>query len=153
MKPHLTGTVVSLRARSERRTVGNVASQPHTAFNKSRRPQPPSSVPPPRLELASVRVKTHTLVLTGALHHRSAPTLEAEIERLCEEGVTAITLDLRELSNIDSNGVAVIAFRSNLCKRRGYDFSVIPGSPVIHRALEQGGVSDLVAAEAEGAAS
>jgi len=32
-----------------------------------------------------------------------------ELERLCEEGLTGITLDLRELTYIVSTGVAVIA--------------------------------------------
>jgi anti-anti-sigma factor len=92
--------------------------------------------------LASVSVRTHTLILIGELDHRSAHALEAEIDRLCEEGVTGITLDLRELTYIDSIGVAVIAFRSGLCKRRGYDFALIPGSRLIQRAFEQSGASE-----------
>jgi anti-anti-sigma factor len=96
------------------------------------------------LVLASVSVWTHTLIPTGELDHRSAHVLEAEIERLCEEGVTGITLDLRELTYIDSIGVAVIAFRCGLCKRRGYDFALIPGSRFVHRAFEQAGVADLL---------
>ena len=96
------------------------------------------------LALADVEVKlwTHTLVLTGELDRRSAHTLEAEIERLCREGVTGITLDLRELSYIDWIGVAVIAFRCGHCKKRGCDFTLIPGSPSIQRAFDRVGVSD-----------
>jgi anti-anti-sigma factor len=96
------------------------------------------------LALADVEVKlwTHTLVLTGELDRRSAHTLEAEIERLCREGVTGITLDLRELSYIDWIGVAVIAFRSGHCKKRGCDFTLIPGSPSIQRAFDRVGVSE-----------
>jgi anti-anti-sigma factor len=93
---------------------------------------------------ASVPARTHTLILTGELNRASAHALEAEIERLCEEGVTGITLDLRELSYIDSIGVAVIAFRCGLCERRGYDFAVIPGSRLIQRAFEQAGVINLL---------
>jgi anti-sigma B factor antagonist len=91
-----------------------------------------------------VGVWKHTLTLTGALDHHSAHELESEIERLCDEGVTSITLDLRELTYIDSVGVAVIAFRCGLCKRRGYDFAVIPGSRLIQRAFEQAGVTNLL---------
>jgi anti-anti-sigma factor len=96
----------------------------------------------PNLALANATVWTHTLILTGELNRRSAHTLEAEIEHLCEEGVTGITLDLRGLTYIDWTGVAVIAFRCNLCKRRGFDFALIPGSPLIQRAFEQAGVGD-----------
>jgi anti-anti-sigma factor len=96
------------------------------------------------LALASANVWTHTLILTGELNRRSAHTLEAEIEHLCEEGVTGITVDLRGLTHIDWTGVAVIAFRCNLCKKRGHDFGLIPGSPVIQRAFEQAGLLDAL---------
>jgi anti-anti-sigma factor len=91
-------------------------------------------------------------VLTGELNQRSAHALEAEIERLCEEQVSGITLDLRELEQIDPTGVAVIAFRSGLCKRRGFDFEVIAGSAPINAAFERAGVADLLGLE-DGAAS
>jgi anti-anti-sigma factor len=94
------------------------------------------------LALVSVSPWTHTIVLTGELNHRSAYTLEVEIERLCEEGVTGITLDLRELAQIDSIGVAVIAFRRGFCERHGYDFAIIPGSQPVRRVFEQAGVDD-----------
>jgi anti-anti-sigma factor len=94
--------------------------------------------------LASVSEWAHTLVLSGALTHRSAHALEVEIERLCASGVTAITLDLGELTQIDSIGVAVIAFRSGLCKRRGYELTLAGGSRGVRRAFEQAGVAYLL---------
>jgi anti-anti-sigma factor len=95
------------------------------------------------MALASVGVWRHTIVLTGALTHRTAHELEIEIEQRCADGVTAIMLDLRELTYIDPIGVSVIAFRSRLCKRRGYDFAVVAGSPMMRRALTQAGVDSL----------
>ncbi|HWX96083.1 MAG TPA: STAS domain-containing protein [Solirubrobacteraceae bacterium] len=96
------------------------------------------------MTLANAPVWTHTLILSGELNRRSVHTLEAEIEHVCEEGVTAITLDLRGLTYIDWTGVAVIAFRCNLCKRRGCDFALIPGPPVVQHAFEQAGVRDAL---------
>lgn len=90
--------------------------------------------------LTTVDAWHHTLVLTGELTHRSAHALEVELERLCDEGVTDITLDLHELEAIDPVGVAVIAFRSALCEKRGYGFGLTPGSRAIQRAFEQAGV-------------
>jgi anti-anti-sigma factor len=142
MKRHRTASAVGIDRRNEGGAVGSVANRTHTSFNVSTPTQPAPSEP--SLVLASVSVWTHTLVLTGELNHRSAHALEAEIERLCQEGVTGITLDLRELTYIDSIGVAVIAFRCGLCERRGYDFALIPGSRFIHRAFEQAGVADLL---------
>jgi anti-anti-sigma factor len=99
--------------------------------------------------LASVSERTHTLVLSGELTHRSAHAVEVEIERLCAEGVTGITIDLRELAEIDPIGVAVIAFRSGLCRRRGYEFTLIAGSRQIRRAFEQAGVAYLLPPDEE----
>ncbi len=111
-----------------------------SAFIDNRLTQPTESRSRPAL--ASVRPWTHTLRLTGDLHRQSVHILEAEIERLCDEGVTGITLDLRGLTTIDPIGVAVIAFRSGLCERRGYDFGLIPGPQLIQSAFEQAGLDD-----------
>jgi anti-anti-sigma regulatory factor len=69
----------------------------------------------------------HTLILTGRLDHHSAEELEDEIECLREEGVTALTLDLRRLDDIDSPGEQVIAMEGALFKEGGRSFAVIPG--------------------------
>jgi anti-anti-sigma factor len=142
MKRHQLAPATSLSTPNEGGALAGVATQTLTVLGKSPRKQPASSKA--NLALASVRTWTHTLVLTGELDRASAHALEAEIERLCEEGVTGITLDLRELKYIDSIGVAVIAFRSDLCKRRGYDFALIPGSASIQLAFEQAGASELL---------
>lgn len=155
MKRHLTASTVGVGARKDRRA-GNGEERSSSA----RRTRTPfSATTPLRLasigrDVASAHVDewTHTIVLTGELTHRSAHTLEVEIERLCAEGVTGITLDLRDLSYIDAIGVAVVAFRSGLCKRRGYDFALIPGSPLMRRAFEQAGVERLLA-DGEGEAA
>jgi anti-anti-sigma factor len=131
--------VSALRTPTEGNTESSAADRAHTALEKNTSTQAVSSER--HLALADAKLWTHTLVLTGELDRRSAHTLEAEIEHLCEEGVTGITLDLRELAYIDWIGVAVIAFRCDHCKRRGYEFALIPGSPSIQRAFEQAGVS------------
>ena len=143
MKRQQTASAVSLGTRDENVAVGRVANGTHTAFNNNngRTQLAPSEQP---VALPSARARTHTLILTGELDRRSAHALEAEIERLCEEGVTGITLDLRELTYIDSIGVAVIMFRCGLCKRRGYGFSLIPGSRFVQRVFEQSGVSEVL---------
>jgi anti-anti-sigma factor len=86
-------------------------------------------------------------VLTGELDHRTAHILESEIEQLCDEGVTGIRLDIRGLASVDLIGAAVIAFRSKLCKRRGYEFTLIPGQRAVQRVLEHAGVIELLTFE------
>jgi anti-anti-sigma factor len=142
MKRHLTASAVGNGAQNASGVARSVADVTRTALRGNTSAPPASGEP--GLVLASVSARTHTLVLTGELNYRSAHALEAEIERLCRDGVTAITLDLRELTYIDSIGVAVIAFRCRLCKKRGYDVALIPGSRLIHRAFEQAGVEGLL---------
>jgi anti-anti-sigma factor len=93
----------------------------------------------------------HTLTLIGELDRVSAPTLEAEIERICETPGSSITLDLSKLSYIDATGVAVICFRCTHCLRRGHEVALIAGSPSVHRAFERAGAAErlpFIAAEA-----
>jgi anti-anti-sigma factor len=166
MKRHVTASTIGVGAR-QRETNGSVASvrSLHARFESKAQPRPaddraraltsaskaqPSSASERSRALTSVSAWTHTIVLTGELTHRSAYALEVEIERLCAEGVTGITLDLRKLEQIDAVGVAVVAFRGGLCRRRGYDFAVIPGSPSMRRAFEHAGVLGLPIDEADG---
>lgn len=137
MKRHqMAPTQEDAGTRSGGRAVSRIPTQRRALVVESTHAQGVSS----EINFVPSRTRAHTLVLTGELDGGSAPTLEAEIERLCDEGVTALTLDLRELRNIDSIGATVVAFRSKLCRRRGCDLAVIPGAGVVRRALEQAGI-------------
>ncbi|HUA74755.1 MAG TPA: STAS domain-containing protein [Solirubrobacteraceae bacterium] len=94
--------------------------------------------------MASVSRRMHTLILTGALDRGSVHQVETELERLCEEGVSGITLDLRGLTHIEAIGVSVIAFRCGLYQRRGYEIALIRGPRVVQRAFEQAGLGELL---------
>lgn len=89
-------------------------------------------------------MKWHTLVLAGELDRISAPVLETEIERLCEQGVIAIVLDLRSLSQIDSAGVAVIVHRCGWCARRGCRMTLLADAGPTRHAFARAGVSGRV---------
>jgi anti-anti-sigma regulatory factor len=102
----------------------------------------------PQLTLANAPVWRHKLILTGKLDDGSTPEFEEEIDCLFEEGVTALTLDLRQLDAIDSAGVTAVARRGAVCKMRGHDFAVIPGSRVHRHALVEAGATDLLAPDA-----
>jgi anti-anti-sigma factor len=137
MKRHLTASRMEIGARSEpsaRRPVGRT----HAAnFSRAQ------TISGERhLSVARANPWMHTVILTGDLSQRTAHALEAEIDRLCEEGVDGITLDLRQLASIDATGVAVVAFRAGLCERRGYEFALVRGPRPVHRAFEQAGVVD-----------
>jgi anti-anti-sigma factor len=142
MKRHHLALAASVPARDVGGPLAGIPNQTHTGLEKDPRGPAPSSEGP--FVPTTVSARMHTLILTGELDRHSAHALEAEIELLCEEGVTGITLDLRQLIYIDSIGVAVIAFRCGLCQRRGYEFALIPGSRVVQRAFAQAGVAELL---------
>jgi anti-anti-sigma factor len=148
MEPHLT---------SSSTTTGRVSNQDRTAevlvhpLSIGARDMGSGRVQAVRqqahLTLVSAPVWRHKLILTGSLDGGTAVELEDEIECLCEEGVTTLTLDLRQLDAIDAAGARAIALRGAVCEGRGRHFAVIPGSPVVHRALSEAGAESLLAGD------
>lgn len=148
MKRHLTLSIASRHALDRGDTAEGVtgrtrggrtpAGDRQTSLSEAARARP-------QLTLASELVWRHKLILTGKLDHCTAPELDEEIECLCEEGVTTLTLDLRHLDQIDPSGATTIARRGAVCKMRGRDFSVVPGSRAIRRVLAEAGATELLA--------
>jgi anti-anti-sigma factor len=145
MKPHLTLSTASLHARHRGDTAEAVAERAFATDRATSLSEPARARP--ALTLASSRVWRHTLILTGKLDYLSASELEEEIECLSQEGVTILTLDLRQLDAIDSTGATVIVFHNAAFKKRGHGFAVIPGSQVIHHALAEAGATDSLTRE------
>jgi anti-anti-sigma factor len=142
MKRHLTLSTTNQYARSQDDTAKAVVDRARAGDDEISLSE--AAHAHPRRTSASAPVWRHKLILTGKLDHRSAPELEDEIECLCQEGVTTLTLDLRRLDAIDSIGVTAIAFRGTACKRQGHDFAVIPGSREIRSALAEAGATNLL---------
>jgi anti-sigma B factor antagonist len=85
-----------------------------------------------------------TLTLTGELDIASVESLQAAVERLCSDGTTSITLDLRGLTFIDSTGLAAIVLASKLCDTNGYEFALIRGASSTQRLFELTGLIDVL---------
>jgi anti-anti-sigma factor len=141
MERHLTTSTVSIGKRNKGASTIGGAERLGAAIDEAVHGSGARETPDTSSQPASVW--RHTLVLTGELTHRSAHALELELERVCAQGVTAIMLDLRQLAHIDAIGVAVIAFRCGLYRRRGLAFTLVPGSRSIQRAFERAGADDL----------
>ncbi len=146
MKPRLTSasSALSRHPDNQERTAQALA-RPLTIGDRAGQAQMRTR---PQLTLASAPTWNHKLILTGRLDCRTVVELEDEIECLCEEGVTLLTLDLRQLDAIDSTGAKAIACGGATCKRRGRDFAVVPGSPQIQRVLAEVGAESLLAGDA-----
>jgi anti-anti-sigma factor len=142
MKLHLTSSTMSQYARTQDDTAEAVADRSRAGDDEIGLSG--AAHARPRLTRTSAPVWRHKLILTGRLDHRSAPELEDEIECLGQEGVTILTLDLRQLDAIDSSGATAIAFRGTSYRRQGHDFAVITGSSVIRHALTEAGAANLL---------
>jgi anti-anti-sigma factor len=151
MKRHHVAMAAGIRSANDGGAVESVAKQSTTASNENTTEQridltPGAASPSPAVQ-ADQTAKlnaAHTLVLVGELNRASTHTLEAEIERLCEAGIRVLTLDLSQLSGIDSAGVAVIGFRSKWCRKRGCDLALTRGSRAVQRTFELAGVVDAL---------
>jgi anti-anti-sigma regulatory factor len=146
MKPRLTSalTTPTMYSGNQDRPQETLA-HPLTIGDRAGRAQ--EVRPRPQLALASAPVWKHKLILTGRLDCSTVVELEDEIECLCEEGVRTLTLDLRQLDAIDPVGARAIACGGAACKEQGRDFAVVPGSPVIQRALAEAGAEGLLAGD------
>ena len=116
MKRHLTLSTTSRYARNQGDTAEAVADRTRASDDETSLSE--AAHARPHLTPASAPVWRHKLILTGKLDYHSAPELEEEIECLCEEGVTILTLDLRQLDAVDSTGVTAIAFPYRLQEGR-----------------------------------
>jgi anti-anti-sigma factor len=82
----------------------------------------------------------HTLVLEGELDMATAAELEAVIVECAESG-SGLTMDLGQLTFMDSSGVRLLLFAQQACQANGAEFVVIPGPRQVQRVFE---VTDLV---------
>ena len=98
------------------------------------------------LTLVPARLWSHTLILKGSLDQDSAAELEEELECLQQEGVTDLTLDLRQLDQLDSFGGQVITSHSAFFEGHGRRFAVLVSSPFIGRTLSEAGGGHLLTA-------
>jgi anti-anti-sigma factor len=88
----------------------------------------------------------HTLSLGGELDIASSATLHGAISRMlgrASRGDT-IVLDLSRLMFIDSTGLAEIILTSQLCRRDGHDFALVPGPRAVQRMFELTGLVDAL---------
>jgi anti-anti-sigma factor len=87
---------------------------------------------------------SRTLTLTGELDTLSVPVLEAAIARYCTGEPRALTLDLSQLTFIDSSGLWTILAAMRWCERQGRAFSVLPGSEAVQQVFEVTGLIDVL---------
>jgi anti-sigma B factor antagonist len=119
------------------------AAPERTAF-KSLEMARPDDRPPAGLAVSNIGHEgRHTVSLTGALDLDSVGELEAAIHGI-SSSASAIALDLKGLTFIDSSGLWMITTLSKWCGRSGIKFSLIPGPTAVQDVFELTGLSDTL---------
>jgi anti-sigma B factor antagonist len=92
--------------------------------------------------LAPFRVDVHPerdvvrVAAVGELDLATVAHLQAQIRELRDAGFAHLVLDLRQLTFMDSSGVALILDEDRFARRNGQDFLIINGAPAIQRVLQ-----------------
>jgi anti-anti-sigma factor len=93
----------------------------------------------------------HTLRVSGELDMGSAPELEAIVVRLCELGSSHLTLDLSNVTFIDSTGLQAVIDARNRCAQHKQEFRITPGPPSVQRIFEITGLLESLPFESDAA--
>ncbi len=80
----------------------------------------------------------------GELDLASVPVLDGHLERLASGGQREITVDLSDLTFIDSSGLHSLMKWSRRLTEAAIDFSLIPGRPAVQRVFALAGVEHLL---------
>jgi anti-anti-sigma factor len=80
-----------------------------------------------------------TLILAGELDLTGAAELENTLVS-STGNVTRLTLDLSQLTFMDSTGLRLVLFAHELCQKDGTEFALIPGPRQVQRVFE---IADL----------
>jgi anti-sigma B factor antagonist len=74
--------------------------------------------------------------LIGELDLGEAETLQAELDRLRANGLSQLTLDLRELDFVDSTGLHLLMRLRESCERDQLTLQLVPGPPAVQRLFQ-----------------
>jgi anti-anti-sigma factor len=82
----------------------------------------------------------HRLILAGELDINATAALEACLHEVCSHDTANLTIDLSQLTFMDSNGVRITLLARQLCQQHACHFQLIPGPPQIQLLFEVTGL-------------
>lgn len=110
-----------------------------------------SSLDPPTTDLVSVDVSGSGPVVrvsaSGEVDSTSAPVLRREIDALLDGAVRELTVDLGQVTFLDSAGLCVLAGAHRRAVRQHVVLRVLASSRAVIRPLQITGLWDLLKAE------
>ena len=110
-----------------------------------------SSLDPPTTELVTVGVSGSGPVVrvtaVGEVDSTSAPVLRQELDALLDGDVRELTVDLGQVTFLDSAGLCVLAAAHRRAVRQDVTLRVLASSRAVIRPLQITGLWDLLKAE------
>ena len=94
--------------------------------------------------LVDTRAGIARVALRGELDMVTVPALEHHLEPFANDGVSAVLLDLRELTFIDSSGLHALVRASERAKASGHRLILIGTRPSARRLFELTGTEHLL---------
>lgn len=99
----------------------------------------------PSFDIQVVRNGASTrLAPVGELDIATTPALERAITEATREAGTALVLDLRELTFMDSSGLRTLAQTNARAESNGFTLSIWRGPPQIDRVLQISGLEAML---------
>ena len=86
--------------------------------------------------------RVRTIALNGECDLRVFQEVDELVRKSVSGGFSAVRIDLRGLTFIDSSGVRGLLIAKNWAVSRGSRFSIIPGSPNVMRVFAMLGLLD-----------
>jgi anti-sigma B factor antagonist len=83
------------------------------------------------------------ITVKGEIDVASAPALRTQLHAVCVEGVSAVVLDLREVTFLDSSALGVLVGALRRCREVGNDFKLVITSPRLLKIFEITGLTSV----------
>jgi len=84
-----------------------------------------------------------TVTVRGEIDVASAPALRNTLHAVCEEGVTSVTVDLRQVTFLDSSALGVLVGALRRCRERDSRFQLVVDSPRLRKIFEITGLNSV----------
>ena len=79
---------------------------------------------------------TAVVRLAGELDLAEVGPLQAELDRLCGNGLAGLTVDLSELDFLDSTGLHLLMKLRGRCEGESLPLTLVPGPPSVQRLFQ-----------------
>lgn len=89
-----------------------------------------------------------TAVAEGTLNFFTSPELKKKLMAWIEPGVRSITLDLKNLPQIDSAGIAALIQASKTCAEHELNFHILNAPTSVRTIFAKSGLANLLSGEA-----